>query len=151
MHGGSTQIRDIVGAMTWQIVDVRAVTSTNGLSPLDLEQLRIAGQHYDGVDRAPELRFVELPPTPENDPDGMGYDGGCLVLTGFLSLSRVLVDGVLRFDLWRLDPDAASLFSAGTTEIVAGRCQSSWMTPDLRQPFSDAAALDEAMHAAKIW
>ena len=135
----------------WRIVDLRAITSPDGLTPLELEQLHIAGKHYDGVDRAPELRFIELPVTPENDPDGMGYDGGCLTLTGFLSLSRVYVDTALRFDLWCLDPDAASLFVAGTTEIVAGRCQSSWMTPDLRQSFADAAALDAAMKAANIW
>ena len=135
----------------WQIVDLRTITSPAGLTPLELEQLRLAGQHYDGVDRAPELRFIELPVTPENDPDGMGYDGGCLSLTGFLSLSRVHVDKALRFDLWCIDPDAASLFIAGTTELVAGRCQSSWMTPDLKQPFADCAALDRAMHDANIW
>ena len=90
--------------MTWRIVELRAITAPDGLTPLELAQLRKAGQHYDGVDRAPELRFVELPLTPKTDPDGMGYDTGCLLFSGLLSLSRVHVDDVLRFDLWCIDP-----------------------------------------------
>ena len=34
----------------------------------------------------------------------MGYDTGCLLFSGLLSLSRVHVDDVLRFDLWCIDP-----------------------------------------------
>lgn len=136
--------------MAWSIVDIRPVTSADQLTHLELEQLRVAGQQYDGQDRAPELRFVELPVAPTDD-DDEPTDEGCFALTGFLSVAKVHVDGTHRYDLWRIDPDAASLFVAGTTDVVAGRCQSTWMTPDLLESFPDAHALDDAMKAASIW
>lgn len=140
--------------MTWSIVDLRSVTSPDQLAPLELEQLRVAGQRFDGVDRAPELRFVELPVAQNNDDDDddePDIDEGCFASSGMLAVAKVYVDGTHRYDLWRIDPDAASLFVVGTTEVVAGRCQSTWMTPDLMDAYPDAEGLDEAMHAASIW
>jgi hypothetical protein len=137
--------------MPWRIVDLRSVTSAEGLTPLELAQLRVAGWLYDGVDRAPELRFVELPVGPEHDEDGDGHDHGCLGATGFLSASKVYDGDHHRYDLWVIDPDSAALFTAGTSDPVAGRCQSSWMTVDLLHPYEHAAALDQAMHARGIW
>ncbi len=137
-----------------RIVAHRPVTSPEGLCALELEQLRVAGRLYDGVDRAPERRFVEMPRDcgDDEDEDEDGEDEGCFGLRGFLSVSRVHDDADRHlYDLWRIDPDSATLFAAGTTEPVAGRCQSTWMTPDLMHPFDRAAVLDEAMKAADIW
>lgn len=139
-----------VAAMTWHIQAHRPVTEPAGLGPLELEQLRVAGQLYDGVDRKPELRFVVLPQDPNED-NGDDQDEGCFGLGGFLSVSRVFDGERHLYDLWCVDPDAATLFAAGTTLVVAGRCQSTWMTPDLMHPYEHAAALDEAMKLAGIW
>jgi hypothetical protein len=135
----------------WSIVDIRPVTSADQLTPLELDQLRVAGQKFDGEDRPPELRFVELPVAANEDGSESDEDAGCFALTGFLAVAKVYVDGTHRYDLWQIDPDAASLLLAGTTEVVAGRCQSTWMTPDLLDSYPDADALDEAMKAASIW
>ncbi len=84
--------------------------------------------------------------------DGDETDEGCFGLLGFLSVSKVHDDaGRHLYDLWCIDPDSATLFAAGTTELVAARCQSTWMTPDLMRGFDDGAALDGAMKTAGIW
>ena len=132
--------------VAWRISGRRSITSAEGLTQLELQQLRIAGQRFDGVDRPPELRFVELTPA-----DGEDEDRGCFASTGFLSVSAVYDGDRHLYDLWQIDPDAACLFVAGTTEQVAGRCQSTWMTPDLMHPYQHAAALDQAMNDAGIW
>lgn len=151
----ATRLPANIAPLTWSIVDLRSVTSANELTPLELEQLRVAGQKYDGQDRAPELRFVALPVAATEDDDEEddepATDEGCFASTGYLSVAKVYVDGAHRYDLWRIDPDAASLFALGTTEVIAGRCQSTWMTPDLLASYPDADALDEAMKAASIW
>lgn len=136
--------------MAWEIVDVRGVASAAELTQLELEQLRVAGQRFDGEDRAPELRFVlrssssSTTPAEEEDP-------GCFANNGCLSVAKVHINGIHRFDLWCIDPDCAVLFVAGTTDVIAGRCQSTWMTPDLMENYAEAAALDKAMHDASIW
>ncbi len=130
--------------MRLRVAEHRAITSPDGLTALELDQLRAAGRLFDGEDRAPELRFVD---TSESGND----DEGCFATTGFLSVAKVYEGERHLYDLWRLDPDAATLFVAGTHDVVAGRCQSTWMTPDLMAPFEHAAALDKAMKGADIW
>jgi hypothetical protein len=131
-------------AMRLRIVGDRAITSPAGLTTLELEQLYATGRAYDGEDRAPELRFV--------DASQPGHeDGWYLATIGVLSVAEVHEGDRHVYDLWRIDPDSATLFAAGTRDLVAGRCQSSWMTPDLMEPFEHAVALDEAMKAAGVW
>ena len=44
-----------------------------------------------------------------------------------------------------------SLFVAGTTEMVAGRVQSTWLLPDVMTPWPEAPELDAAMKRAGVW
>jgi hypothetical protein len=38
-----------------------------------------------------------------------------------------------------------------TGQVIAGRCQSTWMTVDLQHDYEQAAALDQAMRERGIW
>lgn len=139
----------------------RRPTGPETLSAIDLAQLRVAGRHFDGVDRAPELRFVTIPP-PRNeetidevaedgdDDDDDEWDDGNLA-AHMLSVWEVHVDGEHRYDVWIHHGDNGTLFAAGTTEPLAGRVQSTWMTPDLMADSPYAEELDAAMHAVGVW
>ncbi|MBK7076098.1 MAG: hypothetical protein IPH44_27760 [Myxococcales bacterium] len=129
---------------------LRDVTSPDGLTPLERAQLYLAGRAFDGRDRRVEDRFVELPVSPEDLADGLDWDDGCLG-ANMLWTAAVYDGEVHAFDLWVHHADNGCLFTAGSTDQLAGRVQSTWMTPDLRAPYPRAAELDAAMHAVGRW
>src|SRR5689334_11952956 len=118
--------------MTFELAHGRQPTSVDELDALARQQLYLAGVAFDGMARPVELRFSELPrgnpydpDADEDDEDDDWWDDGCLVLH-MLSRWNVRVDGVHRYDLWLHHADNGSLFVAGTTDVVAGRVQSTW-------------------------
>ncbi len=133
-----------------ELRNCRTPKSAEELTSLEREQLYIVGKSFDGQDRAAELRFVDQPLTPEMEDDGIDWDDGNLG-AHLLSVWDVYVDGVHRYDLWVHHADSGNLFIAGTTEYIAGRCQSTWFQPDVITPYAEADALDRAMQAVGAW
>ena len=136
--------------MAFTLVRGRTPTDPAALSALELEQLRLTGRHFDGRDRPGALRLVDQPIPPEDLEEDIDWDDGNLA-AHLLSAWEVHEDGVHRFDVWLHHADSGTLFVAGTTEVVAGRCQSQWMTPGLAGPWPHAEPLDAAMHAVGAW
>lgn len=144
--------------MAWQLVNGRRPEKVEELSPLEREQLFLAGKAFDGMERPAELRFVELEKgnpydvesDEDDDEDDDWWDDGCLSKS-HLSIWRVLVDGRPTYDLWVHHSDNGSLFKAGTTELVAGRTQSCWLEFDGETDWPNASLLDEAMKDAEVW
>jgi hypothetical protein len=145
--------------MICELVRGRHPASVDELDALERQQLYLAGVAFDGMARPVELRFTQLPrgnpydadaDDDDDDDDDGWWDDGCLVLH-MLSGWDVWVDGVHRYDLWLHHVDAGSLFVAGTTEMVAGRVQSTWLMPDVMTPWPEAPELDAAMKRAGVW
>jgi hypothetical protein len=136
--------------MSLKIENVRIVEDAEGLSQLQLKQLYQVGVHFDGQDRSAENRFVNMPITPEAEAEGIDWDDGNFV-GQLLHVAEVHEDGVHKYDLWVHHSDNGCLFTKGTTEVLAGRVQSQWMTPDLSKPHKLAAALDAALTEAELF
>ena len=119
----------------------RYPNDTTRLTPLQCEQLVIVGRHFDGVDRSAESRLRDEP-VPEND-DDIDWDDGNLAAHG-LVVYEAWETGVHVYDVWcHHGGDNGCVFVAGTTTVIAGRFQDTWMEDDARSP------LDEALHAAE--
>lgn len=129
----------------------RHPSSHDQLSAIEQDQLRIAGLRFDGEDRSAESRFIERPAPAEEDDDadgdGVDWDDGNLGAHQ-LSVCEVHDDDGHRFDLWLHHVDSGCLFQAGTVELVAERCQFSWMEPGLTGPSALAEILDEVLGEA---
>lgn len=89
--------------------DRRAITSVDGLTPIERDQLRVAGKLYDGEDLAVEVRLV--PVAPDDYMEG-SFGDSC-------TLWRVVDGDAVRYDAWFYMGDAGTLFRAGTSDDVA--------------------------------
>lgn len=96
---------DAQAGLVLQIASRSRPTSLDELDPLRREQLRIAGERFDGQSPPLESRLVE-------DPENGAW------------VHLVLADeaGRPRYDAW-LVSDSGTYFDAGTTSIVAERVQ----------------------------
>ncbi|MBA3460044.1 MAG: hypothetical protein H0T46_08790 [Deltaproteobacteria bacterium] len=113
------------------------------LTPLQREQLVVVGRHFDGVDRSADSRLRDEPiPEPE-DEDDIDWDDGNLAAHG-LVVHEAWENGVHVYDVWcHHGNDNGCVFTAGTTDVIAGRFQDTWMVGD------DTSPLDDALQAAE--
>ncbi|MDX3538127.1 hypothetical protein PV721_28000 [Streptomyces sp. MB09-01] len=88
----------------------RHITSVAQLAPVQVEQLRLCGQAYDGEDRPAERRLT--PGTPDDE------------VLYCVELWDVVSDGSPLYEAWFYQVDSGSIFLAGTTEMVAQIIQS---------------------------
>lgn len=128
----------------------RRIDGAAALSPSELAQLYVVGRAFDGVDRRAEDRVREMPLSKEAVNDGVDWDDGNLA-AHMLSLAAVFDAGAHVFDVWVHHADAGCLFHQGTTALVAGRVQSTWMTPDLLAPYEHAALLDATLRSHGLY
>jgi hypothetical protein len=103
--------------MALRFLNPRQPRSIDEMSPLQQEQLRVAGKRYDGSDLPAAER---LSPEREVGPDE-GDEGGSFL--GFLEIWDVEEDGVPRYEAYLYMSDSGTVFRRGTTEIVAERIQ----------------------------
>ncbi|MCX5741386.1 MAG: hypothetical protein NT062_02675 [Proteobacteria bacterium] len=141
----------------------RAPFVVEHLNGLQREQLVIVGRHFDGAERSAESRLRDEPPAArgldvddeeevddedneddeDDEDDDDDWDDGNLAAHG-LELYEVWESERHVYDAWtHHGRDNGCLFKAGTTEVLAGRFQDTWMTGDTRSP------LDEALHEAE--
>jgi len=93
--------------------DKRTIASADELTPFEREQLRVAGQRYDGEDLPAETRLV--PVGPDDYMEG-SFAGSC-------TLWRI-VDGDRHvYDAWFYMGDSGTFFVAGTSDDVAAVIQ----------------------------
>lgn len=105
--------------MSARFVDRREVRSIDELSPVEREQLRLAGLAYDGEELAPEARLAG---------DGPDDEEGSFL--GYCHLWRVVDGDRHLFDAWFYMVDSGSIYRAGTTERVAEIIQFGLECPD---------------------
>jgi hypothetical protein len=119
--------------MPARFVDKRIISSVDELSPIEREQLRVAGKFYDGDDRPVEDRLA----------GGVVEGDGSLFDT---ELWRVVDGRHHLYDAWFYMSDSGTFFRAGTTEDVAMviQCGLECDDPDIR------SQLGPAMVAAKL-
>lgn len=121
----------------------RHPVDVEGLTPLQREQLVIVGRNFDGVDRSAESRLRDEPVPESDDEDDIDWDDGNLAAHG-LVVYEAWEDGSHVYDVWcHHGGDNGCVFTAGTTDVIAGRFQDTWMTGDAKSP------LDDALHAAE--
>jgi hypothetical protein len=134
-----------------RFVNVRRPKSADELSSLEREQLFLVGKHFDGKPRAVELRFTDQPISEDDEDEGIDWDDGNLG-AHMLSVWDVHDDaGRHLYDVWLHHADNGCVFEHGTTMVLAGRYQSTWLTPDGMKASPLAAALDAAMHVANTF
>jgi len=119
--------------MPARFVDKRIINSVEELSPMEREQLRVAGKFYDGDDRPVEDRLA----------GGVVEGDGSLFDT---ELWKVVDGRDHLYDAWFYMSDSGTFFRAGTTEDVAMviQCGLECDDPDIR------AQLGPAMVEAKL-
>ncbi len=94
--------------MAARFVNKREITSLDQLTPVECEQLQLAGKAYDGEDRPVADRLAG---DGTEEVEG-SFQGGC----DFWEI----VDADQRlYDAWLLMSDSGSMFRARTTEQVA--------------------------------
>lgn len=94
--------------MAARFADKLAVSSLSELTEIEREQLRLAGQRYDGENLPAAARLAGEEPEQE--------EGSFL---GFCDLWRVVDGDEHLYDAWLYMVDSGTIFRAGTTEIVA--------------------------------
>jgi|GEM_PF-3203650 len=93
--------------------DKRTIASADELTPIEREQLRVAGKRYDGEDLPAETRLVPI--GPDDYMEG-SFAASC-------TLWRI-VDGDRHvYDAWFYMGDSGTFFVAGTSEDVAAVIQ----------------------------
>src|SRR5689334_12349106 len=92
--------------MPARFVEKRIISSVEELSPIEREQLRLAGKFYDGDDRPVEDRLA----------GGVHENDGSLFDT---ELWKVVDGDRHLYDAWFYMGDSGTFFRAGTTEDVA--------------------------------
>lgn len=98
--------------MPARFVNKREITSLDQLTPVECEQLQLAGKAYDGEDRPVADRLAG---DGTEEVEG-SFQGSCEFWE--------VVDGDQRlYDAWMLMGDSGSIFRARTTEEVAGIIQ----------------------------
>ncbi len=132
--------------MTLTLVNCRMPDVPAELDAIGLAQLREVGRLFDGEDRAPELRLIDV--ASPTDDEGEAVDDGNLAAR-MLSVWEAHDGAAHRYDLWLHHGDSGCLFAKGTTEVRAVRSQFAWVTPDLAAPSELATAIDAAMDAVK--
>jgi len=136
--------------MTIRIVNIRAMSSAEGLTAIERAQLEHAGRHFDGQSRTAEERFIDMPIPPQDLEEGCDWDDGNFG-TQLLYVSEVHRDGVHEWEMWSHHSDAGCLFPKGTATCIAGHAQSSWMNPELTETCEHEKELNAAMLEAKIF
>ena len=114
--------------MSLEFKSCLAPSEIGQLSTIDQAQLELVGKAFDGRDRSAEARLREEP-IPDDAEEWMDWDDGNLAAHGLL-VYRAWEDGQHVFDVWvHHGSDNGCVFVAGTTELIAGRFQDTWMDP----------------------
>lgn len=112
------------------------------LSALDCKQLEIVGDQFDGETRSAESRLRDEPVDEDAEFD---WDDGNLAAHG-LAVYEAWEGDRHVYDVWvHHGSDNGCVFNAGTTEVIAGRFQDTWMDPS----GSTQHPLDEELHDAE--
>ncbi|CAN5903396.1 hypothetical protein BH11MYX3_BH11MYX3_24220 [soil metagenome] len=107
----------------------RDVVEIDDLTPLQCEQLVIVGRKFDGRPRSAEARLRDEP-IPDDAEEWMDWDDGNLGAHG-LTVSQAWDAGEHLYDVWiHHGGDNGCVFTAGTSDVIAGRFQDTWMDPD---------------------
>ena len=93
--------------------DKRPIASADELTPIERDQLRVAGQRYDSEDLPAEQRLV--PVGPDDYMEG-SFAGSC-------TLWRVVDGDSVLYDAWFYMGDSGTVFRAGSTDDVAAVIQ----------------------------
>ncbi|MDQ3367973.1 MAG: hypothetical protein M3680_21315 [Myxococcota bacterium] len=110
--------------MAARFVNKREITSLDQLTPVECEQLQLAGKAYDGKDRPVADRLAG---DGTEEVEG-SFQGGC-VLWEIVDADQPL------YDAWLLMSDSGSIYRARTTEEVASivQCGLECDDPEIRR------------------
>ena len=124
--------------MPARFVNKREITSLDQLTPVECEQLQLAGKAYDGEDRPVADRLAG---DGSEEVEG-SFQGSC-------DLWEIVDGDQPLYDAWLLMSDSGSIFRARTTEEVAGivQCGLECDDPEIRREIGVAMVEAELLPA----